>query len=92
MTDDEDFDPDKPYFDLSICDCDSEVGCEKLFVSFYGQNTMDIRVNQPVTPWKTQNHTLLRLGRQDIEWLFREIGRNLHGWGYRQDSSWVDSL
>lgn len=53
--------------------------CPQMIVATYGDNVIDIEIREPITPWKSNYHTVIRMDRDEARFLHRQLERFLHG-------------
>lgn len=54
--------------------------CPQMHVVTYGGDILDIEIVDPITPWKNNFHTLIRMNYEQAKWLQWQIERWSRGY------------
>lgn len=53
--------------------------CPQMIVATYGSEIIDIEIREPITPWKSNYHTVIRMDLNEADFLYRQLERFVHG-------------
>ena len=53
--------------------------CPQMIVATYGREIIDIEIREPITPWKSNYHTVIRMDLNEADFLYRQLERFIHG-------------